>query len=526
MPSTTPTPICTQVTFAAWNASWVGFKRPRHAAPRTGRAAELMGAQQGPGQGARGEEEEEDEEDEGPPALDLSVAHTVGFIATASCFLVLLFYVDLNKVIGIMYCISAGSAVANVAARPLLRRALLPHRLAQARLLDLPRWDVSITVLDFLSTALGLGMGVWWLLVRDTAGYAWVLQNLLGVALCVLFLTLVRFPNIKVATVLLVLAFVYDVFFVFLSPIFFHESVMIKVCRCGWVGVYGPLCTCIYAIDTSGLPSIAHNPTIYIQPNGHRSTHTRHTGTSLTMHTYTHNPPTPPKQVATGGEPQADETYCEKYPGDKLCQTREDLPMLLVLPRLGDYMGGFTMLGLGDIILPGLLVAFAARYDRATGVPLTRGFFRAMVLGYAAGLMMANMAVYLMQMGQPALLYLVPCTLGVFALMAHRRGLLLEMWKGPAVLAPPRRHHSSSSSATGGGGGNAEATAAVGASALPVAMPAGAAGVVLASPVEGTVAVDIAAVAGTQPSAPPAVAVGRGGPLPSVTDEDAPLLDL
>jgi signal peptide peptidase-like protein 2B len=216
------------VTFAAWNASWVGLKRPRHAAPRTGREAELIGAR-----GAQ-QQDEEDEEDEGPPALDLSVGHTVGFIATASCFLVLLFYVDLNKVIGALYCISAGSAVANVAARPLLRRVLLPRRLAQARLLDIPRWEISITALDFLSTAIGLGMGIWWLLVRDTASYAWVLQDMLGVALCVLFLTLVRFPNIKVATVLLVLAFVYDIFFVFLSPIFFHESVMIKVC----VGMY------------------------------------------------------------------------------------------------------------------------------------------------------------------------------------------------------------------------------------------------------------------------------------------------
>ena len=36
--------------------------------------------------------------------------------------------------------------------------------------------------------------------------------------------------------------------------------------------------------------------------------------------------------------------------------------MLLLLPRIDDYTGGYTMLGLGDIVLPGLLVAFAARY--------------------------------------------------------------------------------------------------------------------------------------------------------------------
>ena len=99
--------------------------------------------------------------------------------------------------------------------------------------------------------------------------------------------------------------------------------------------------------------------------------------------------------------------------------------MLLILPRINDYAVGFTMLGLGDIILPGkalsfspstylpthpptytqktgLLVAFAARYDRAKGTRLFWGqgsYFRLMVIGYAVGLMMANIAVYLMKMG-------------------------------------------------------------------------------------------------------------------------------
>jgi len=214
--------------------------------------------------------------------------------------------------------------------------------------------------------------------------------------------------------------------------------------------------------------------------------------------------------------------------------------MLLVLPRINDYATGFTMLGLGDIILPGLLVAFAARYDRAMGKKhllafhkccSEQSYFRLMVIGYAVGLMMANVAVYAMKMGQPALLYLVPCTLGVFALVSYREGTLLQMWQGPPALQPPRlpQHQE------GGGEGGREGVPA-----------AGAEGAAVATPVEGSVRVggEDAAAAG---AAVAGVVGGRiiqggdgsssssngngissttAGGVPSVTEENAPLLDI
>ncbi len=211
---------CATVTFAAWNSSRMKTGGRKGG---VGREVVLMEG------GARREEETDDEDDEDEiPAIELSIGHTIGFIVMASCFLILLFYVDLNRVISGLYALSAGSAVATIAAHPLLKY-MLPRRIARALVVNYRRWDIRINVLDFLSTGLGLGMGVWWFVVRDKADYAWVLQDIMGVCLCVLFLTLVRFPNIKVATVLLVLAFLYDIFFVFLSPVFFHESVMIKV---------------------------------------------------------------------------------------------------------------------------------------------------------------------------------------------------------------------------------------------------------------------------------------------------------
>eukprot|EP00624_Nannochloropsis_granulata_P007162 evm.model.NODE_6600_length_17820_cov_37.136868.1 len=211
--------------------------------------------------------------------------------------------------------------------------------------------------------------------------------------------------------------------------------------------------------------------------------------------------------------------------------------MLLVLPRINDYATGFTMLGLGDIILPGLLVAFAARYDRAMGKKnllsfhkccSERSYFRIMVVGYAVGLMMANVAVYAMDMGQPALLYLVPCTLGVFALVSYREGTLRQMWQGPPALQPPRlpQHQE-------------------GREEVPVAGAEGAAAV--ATPVEGSVQVGSEGSAaagngggmtiqgGNGSSSNSSTINGNGnnttttttaGGAPSVTEEDAPLLDI
>merc|ERR1711862_925326 len=127
--------------------------------------------------------------------------------------------------------------------------------------------------------------------------------------------------------------------------------------------------------------------------------------------------------------------------------------MLLTVPRLFDYGGGSSLLGLGDIVLPGLLLSFASRYDEAKrfisahrdgvkrdtgreicGSESKGGYFIPVILAYAMGLFMANAAVYLMRMGQPALLYLVPCCLGTMCFLGWRRGEIKDIWKTPKVL--------------------------------------------------------------------------------------------
>lgn len=64
----------------------------------------------------------------------------------------------------------------------------------------------------------------------------------------------------------------------------------------------------------------------------------------------------------------------------------------------------------------------------------SKGYFVPLVIAYAIGLLMANVAVYVMNMGQPALLYLVPCTLGTMCVLGHQNHELKQLWDGPRIL--------------------------------------------------------------------------------------------
>lgn len=165
--------------------------------------------------------------------------------------------------------------------------------------------------------------------------------------------------------------------------------------------------------------------------------------------------------VATGGgDGEFDELLCEKYPGEKGCNI-SPLPMLLAIPRINDYTGGHTMLGLGGIVLPGLLTSFAARLDAAKRLAHTTslrtraaaegvrdvsnvflqtkrffsGYFYRIIIAYAVGLLLAMLGVYLMNHGQPALMHLVPLTLATILITGKRKGELTVLWKGSKTLS-------------------------------------------------------------------------------------------
>uniref|UniRef100_A0A453Q9M1 Uncharacterized protein n=2 Tax=Aegilops tauschii subsp. strangulata TaxID=200361 RepID=A0A453Q9M1_AEGTS len=91
----------------------------------------------------------------------------------------------------------------------------------------------------------------------------------------------------------------------------------------------------------------------------------------------------------------------------------EAIPMLLRIPHFFDPLGGYAILCFGDIIYPGQLIAFSYRFDRAGKKGILNGYFLWLTVGYVVGLFLTYLVFFLMDgHGQPALMYLVPCTLG------------------------------------------------------------------------------------------------------------------
>ncbi|KAL6503603.1 Signal peptide peptidase-like 3 [Orobanche gracilis] len=88
----------------------------------------------------------------------------------------------------------------------------------------------EISVLSFVVLIACLVFAIVWAANRNAA-YSWIGQDILGICMMITVLQLAQLPNIKVATVLLCCAFLYDIFWVFLSPFIFHDSVMIAVAR-------------------------------------------------------------------------------------------------------------------------------------------------------------------------------------------------------------------------------------------------------------------------------------------------------
>lgn len=271
--------------------------------------------------------------------VELKTKTALVFVVTASLVLLFLFFFKSTWsawLLVVLFCLGGLQGLHYVASTLIVRAC---ERCRDAKV-KLPAIG-NVSVVTLLVLPVALIVVIYWA-VHQNSPFAWVGQNLMGICMMILVLQVVHLPNIKVASALLVSAFLYDIFWVFISPLIFKKSVMITVAR-----------------GTDDGPS---------------------------------------------------------------------LPMVLKMPKEFDTWNGYDMIGFGDILFPGLLVAFSFRFDRSHGKDLTDGYFLCLMIGYAFGLSCTYVGLYLMKSGQPALLYLVPSTLGVIVTLGARRGELSQLW--------------------------------------------------------------------------------------------------
>ncbi|XP_021767087.1 signal peptide peptidase-like 4 [Chenopodium quinoa] len=292
--------------------------------------------------------------------VDISTRSAFLFVVVASLFLVMLYklmslwFID---VLVVLFCIGGAEGLQTCLVALLSSFRCFKH--AAGTFIKVPIFG-AVSYLAMAVSPFCIVCAVLWGVYRREP-FAWIGQDILGIALILTVLQIVRVPNLKVGTVLLSCAFFYDIFWVFASKWFFHESVMIVVARG----------------DNSG---------------------------------------------------------------------EDGIPMLLKIPRMFDPWGGYSVIGFGDIILPGLVIAFSLRYDWLGNKRIRAGYFLWGMTAYGFGLLVTYVALNLMDgHGQPALLYIVPFTLGTFLTLAKKSGDLKNLWSRgePDRPCPHVRLHSS-----------------------------------------------------------------------------------
>lgn len=106
-------------------------------------------------------------------------------------------------------------------------------------------------------------------------------------------------------------------------------------------------------------------------------------------------------------------------------------PIKLVFPQdiltHGWNASNFAMLGLGDIVIPGIFIALLMRFDNSLKRK-SHLYFWATYAAYFSGLLLTLVILHTFKHAQPVLLYLVPLCLGTPILLALIKGDLKKLF--------------------------------------------------------------------------------------------------
>ncbi|KAL9985926.1 hypothetical protein ACROYT_G008380 [Oculina patagonica] len=300
---------------------------------------------------ANGEQSEGDRQNQPEDgSVEVTPIMVVVFVVLICGTLLLLyyFYDYLVYVVIVLFCLAACNGLYECL-RPIVLKLPLGDCKVPPNRIPLLKGEPQIRIVMLI--AFCMAISIWWGIERNKS-YAWVLQDILGISFSISLIRNIRLPSLKVCTMLLVLLLIYDIFFVFITPLFSAgKSIMVE--------------------------------------------------------------------VATGGG------------------SKEQLPMVFKVPRLSKSalsvcLRPYSLLGFGDILVPALYIGFCHSFDVMTNTP-RKIYYVATSIAYGVGLIITFVMLFVMEQGQPALLYLVPCTLGTGFVIGWLRGELKKLWTGQMV---------------------------------------------------------------------------------------------
>ncbi|CAL8092666.1 unnamed protein product [Calicophoron daubneyi] len=108
-----------------------------------------------------------------------------------------------------------------------------------------------------------------------------------------------------------------------------------------------------------------------------------------------------------------------------------EAPIKVTFPRdifeSGINGKNMALLGLGDIVIPGIFVAMLLRFDKSLNRQGKHQYFSVGFVAYIVGLLATFLVMHAFKAAQPALLYLVPTCLGAPVAMAWMKGDLQRL---------------------------------------------------------------------------------------------------
>lgn len=90
--------------------------------------------------------------------------------------------------------------------------------------------------------------------------------------------------------------------------------------------------------------------------------------------------------------------------------TKFDVPAKLLMPHITNTYptANCSILGLGDIVIPGIYIGFLIRFARVMTYPHTKAYRNGSLMAYGFALLACGGCLIIYNQAQPALLYIVP----------------------------------------------------------------------------------------------------------------------